>query len=539
MDDETLVDWREWGPAPFEEAAAADRPVACYLTAPWCTWCAEMDREVWSNPTVAANLHDDFVPVRVDADRHPDVRERYQPGGFPATAFLTPEGEVLSATTYLGLEGMRSVLERVREAWDARGDRSPGQVPRALREAPPAGDLSEAVVTHAREQVAAAFDEEFGGWGTDAKFPLPRTVEFALARDRDRALRTLEAIRTHLYDTYDGGFFRYAEARDWSDPHREKLTDETAAICRAFASAYLVTGDAAYRDPAEGTVEYLTTTLWTGEAFAGSQAGDADYYRLEPTEREAADPPAVDDTVFADRNTLAAAACLRVAAVTDHEGARRYAERALEHVRDHLIDGGRVAHFAGGPGGLLGDQARTLAALTTAAQVLGPQYLPAARSVADWTGEHLWDGEAGAFRDRPAGEAPALLARPLYPLDPTVDLADALVDLSVLTGEAGYRERAREALSAFAGAADRMGVDVAAYATATARVLDPPLAIRVADDPGSDLHRAALRMADHEKVVVPDADGERGTATVDGGELAATPAELEARVAAARDGRAE
>jgi len=432
---------------------------------------------------------------------------------------------------------MRSVLARVREAWDAP-DRDAGRVPRALRERPPAGSLDASVVEHLREQVRAAFDGEFGGWGTGAKFPLPRTVEFALTRGggdgRELARRTLEAVRTHLYDTYDGGFYRYAGARDWSDPHREKLTDENAALARAFASAYLHTGETAYRDTAVGTAEFLTTTLWTGEAFAGSQAG-GDYFALEAGEREARDPPPVDATVFADRNGLAVEACLRVAALTDHEGARRAAARALEHVTGALVDGGRVAHYEGGPSGLLVDQTRVLGGLTAAAQVLGPGHVATARQVADWTLEALADG-SGALRDRPDEDGPALLGRALYPLDPAVELADALVDLSVLAEETAYREAARGALAAFAGAADRMGVEVAGYGDVAARLLDDagPLTVRVADDPGSDLHRAALRIADRGKVVVPCADGEPGTATVNGGRPAGTPAALEARVADAR-----
>ncbi|MFC7156686.1 DUF255 domain-containing protein [Halomarina halobia] len=530
MNDETLVEWREWGPAPFEEARAADRPVLLTLTAPWCHWCDRMDEEAYANPSVAANVHDDFLPVRVDIDRHPRVRERYQMGGFPSTVFLTPGGDIITGATYMSTESLRQVLDRVRETWDERGEAA-GRVPRALQDPdPPRGELDGEVEGHMLEQVRDAFDEEYGGWGVDAKFPLPSAVGFALKRDRDRATRTLDAVYTHLYDTYGGGFYRYATERDWGDPHREKLLDENAAVLRAFANAYLYTGEEAYRDPALGTRDYLTTTLWTGDAFAGSQAG-GDYYTLEPAERESADPPRVDGTVFADRNGLAIDALLRLHAYTDDEAAGRYAERALDHVRETLVDGGEVAHYDGGATGLLSDGARLLGALATAAQVLDPSYVDDARAVADRTIERRL--EDGTFADGPA-DGPGLLSRPLRPLETTVELADALVDLSLLTGRAEYRTVAREALSAFAGARHRMGVEVAAYATAASRIVRPPLVIEVADDPGSDLHRAAWRVADHEKVVVPNADGEAGTARVlvDGERSAPaeTPEELGRRV---------
>jgi len=531
---DTLVEWRAWGPAPFEEARASDRPLLLYLTAPWCTWCAEMDREVWTDPGIAANVHDGFVPVRVDADRRPDVRERYQPGGFPATVLLAPSGEVLAGSTYLGPDGVRSVIERVRNVYAERGADA-GRVPRAVRERPPAGDPT-GVVAAMRDRVEKGFDPEFGGWGTDRKFPLPRTVEFALTRVPGAATRTLEAIRTHLYDTYDGGFYRYALERDWSEPRREKLAGENAGLARAFANAYAVTGEESYRETAAGAVDYLTTTLWTGRAFAGSQAG-GDYFTLDPDERAAATPPAVDSTVFAGRNGLAADACLRLAAVDGGAAdAARRAETAIESVLDALVSGGRVAHYAGGPSGLLGDQARLLGALTTAGQVRGVEdYAEPARSIADWTIEHLSDPDAaGALRDRPPETGAGLLERPLYPIDPAVDAAAALFELAILTGDDRYREAARRALSAFGSASDRMGVEVAGYATAVARTFgdggdgrSSPLVIRVADAPDSDLHRAALRVANHEKVVVPGADGDPGTARVDDvDDTARSPAEL-------------
>jgi len=509
MDDPTKVEWREWGGEAFDAAARAGKPVLLSLVTPWSGECREMDATTYADPRIAANVNDGFVPVRVDADRHPRVRERYNMGGFPSTVFLTPAGRVLTGATFLGPEGFRGILDGVRRTWDGKGEDA-GSVPRALRNAePPGGSVHPGIEEHMIEQLLAAYDDEFGGWGTDVKFPLPRTVEFALVRARDQATRTLEAIQTHLLDTYDGGFYRYARNRNWRGAVREKLTDGNAALVRAFAHGYRYTGEETYREAAESTVEYLTADLWTGEAFAASQGGDESYFRLEPTDREDADPPPVDGTAFADRNGLAADGLLTYAAYTGDERAARYAERALSYVREHLVTDGRVAHYDApdAPAGLLIDQARVLAGLTTAWQVRdepGP-----ALAVADWTVEHL-QADSGAFRDGPTGGA-GLLDRPLYPLDTTVEAADALFEVALLSGENRYRERAREAVAAFGNATDRMGVEVAGYAATAARLLRPRV-VEVGAPARSDLHRAALRLADHETVVVPAADVPGGKA---------------------------
>jgi uncharacterized protein YyaL (SSP411 family) len=535
--DVTKVEWREWGAEAFEVAERRGAPVLLALTTPWSADCREMDETTYAEPRIAANINDGFVPVRVDADRHPRIRERYVMGGFPSTLFLTPAGEILSGATFLGPAGFRGILDSVRGAWDARGEAA-GSIPRTLTEAaPPGGTLSERVEEHMVEQLLAAYDDEFGGWGTDVKFPLPRTIEFALVRAPDQATRTLEAIQTHLLDTYDGGFYRLAHNRNWRDARREKLVDENAAVLRAFAHGYRYTGEESYLETATSTLEYLTTTAWTGEAFAASQAAADDYYTLEPTEREAADAPTVDETVLADRNGLAIDALLALAAYTDDERARSYARRARDHVVETLVDAdGRVTHVAPEaagtdepvPSGLLLDQARLLQGLTRSWAVLGEP--GPAEAVADWTIEHL-QHESGAFRDGPQAGA-GLLDRPLYPLDTTVECADALLTLSHLAGEERYAAAARDALSAFAGAADRMGVEVATYASAVARTLDPQV-VAVATPAGSDLHRAALRLADHETTVVPAADGPAaGTAEVRSADqrrgTAEAPAALEA-----------
>jgi len=233
---------------------------------------------------------------------------------------------------------------------------------------------------------------------------------------------------------------------------------------------------------------------------------------------------------------MAVDALLTYHAYTDDERARGYAERALEHLRSERLEDGVPVHYRDGaetgPRGLLGDAAQMMAALTTAREVLGADTLADARTLADATIEQLHD-ERG-FVDGPV-EGPALLDRPLRPIDDNYEMAAALLDLHALTGVDRYREAARDAIAAFAGARDRMGVQVAGYGSVAARLVGPTLRIEVGTPAGSDLHRAALRVGDHEKVVVPAVADLDGTARVIVGETVsdpvATPRALADRVA--------
>ena len=550
MTDGTRVEWRDWGHEAFAEADDRDCPVLLSLSATWCEGCHEMDATTYAEPRVAANVNEWFVPVRVDIDRHPRVRERYNMGGFPTTAFLTPDGALLTGAGYLGVDGMRQVLESVQTMWGAEG-REAGRVPRALNgDRPPAGELTEAVENHLAGQLEQQYDAEYGGWGTDAKFPLPRTVEFGLKRDRERALRTLDAIRDHLTDDVAGGFFRFAGSRDWSDIAYEKPADTNAAVTRAFANAYLYTGDDAYRAPAAAAIEFLTDDLWTGYGVGGSLGpglGRA-YYAAPAADRADLDPPRRDLTVFAGANALAADALLAFAAYTDHDRAREYGRRILDELERDLIDAetGTVTHYRAndevGEADLLADVARVVEAYVRGAGVLG-EGAAVARAVADRAIERLHVD--GSFVDGPRSGA-ALLDRPFRPLDGNVALASALVDLAALTGADRYRAVARETAESFAGATDRLGVQVAGYGSLVGRLRRGTTVVAVGTEPGSDLHRAAWRIADHEKVVAPNAHHDdattprtvsEGTAVVIGSPdgvvsaPATTPDELMTRVA--------
>ena len=67
-----------------------------------------MDRESYDDPEVAQIVNEHFVAIKVDRDERPDIDSRYQAavqaisgqGGWPLTAFLTPDGQPFFGGTY-------------------------------------------------------------------------------------------------------------------------------------------------------------------------------------------------------------------------------------------------------------------------------------------------------------------------------------------------------------------------------------------------------------------------------------------------------
>ena len=119
-----MIEWLPWGADAFARAAREGKPVLLSITAAWCRACHEMDRTTYADPGVAALIRDRFVPVRVDTDRRPDINERYNLGGWPTTAFLTAGGEVVTGGTFVPVDRMAGVLDRVAAAYDALSNRA-------------------------------------------------------------------------------------------------------------------------------------------------------------------------------------------------------------------------------------------------------------------------------------------------------------------------------------------------------------------------------------------------------------------------------
>jgi hypothetical protein len=299
------VDWYPWSDAAFAAARSADRPILLDIGAVWCHWCHVMDGESYEDPALAAYLNAHFVCVKVDRDERPDVDTRYQravqtlagQGGWPLTAFLTPDGDVFYGGTYFPPDGkfarpgFRAVLERVLDAFRAQrpkvlesATQLRSHVAGTLTEGAP-GDITPALLDAATEQMTRAFDFRHAGFGTQPKFLHPSTLDFLLARWwdtgeawlRDLVEQTLTAMaRGGVHDQLGGGFHRYATDARWIVPHFEKMAYDNAELLKVYLHAYAAFGAPLYREAAEGIVRWNLDVMCDleGGGFAASQDAD-------------------------------------------------------------------------------------------------------------------------------------------------------------------------------------------------------------------------------------------------------------------------
>ncbi len=125
------IQWNEWGEEAFATAKRENKPILLDIGAVWCHWCHVMDRESYDDPEVAKIVNERFVAVKVDRDERPDIDSRYQvavsaisgQGGWPLTAFLTPDGKPFYGGTYFppdenyGRPSFKRVLSSIADAY--------------------------------------------------------------------------------------------------------------------------------------------------------------------------------------------------------------------------------------------------------------------------------------------------------------------------------------------------------------------------------------------------------------------------------------
>ena len=197
------IQWHEWGDEAFAAAKRENKPMLLDIGAVWCHWCHVMDRESYDDPEVAAIVNEHFIAVKVDRDERPDIDSRYQAaisavsgqGGWPLTAFLTPDGKPFYGGTYFppndgyGRPSFRRVLLSIANAYkEKNGDvmeqakMVESTIAQAESFAGRSGRISAGIITTIQESAFKMFDPQHGGFGQAPKFPHPSALDLLIER---------------------------------------------------------------------------------------------------------------------------------------------------------------------------------------------------------------------------------------------------------------------------------------------------------------------------------------------------------------------
>ena len=302
------IDWHEWGAEAFAKAERENKPVLLDIGAVWCHWCHVMDRESYENAATAEVINEHFVAVKVDRDERPDVDTRYQAavstisgqGGWPLTAFLTPEGKPYFGGTYFppedryGRPSFQRVLLTMADAFhNQRADvnESADGVMLAIEEnesfsgraGNPGSPLLEKLIDSAVQQ----FDERNGGFGSQPKFPHSAAIDLlidAASRGGDLAdpARNVVTVTLHkmaaggIHDQLAGGFHRYSVDERWIVPHFEKMAYDNSELLKNYVHAFQSFAVPEFARVAKGILRWMDEVLSDREhgGFYASQDAD-------------------------------------------------------------------------------------------------------------------------------------------------------------------------------------------------------------------------------------------------------------------------
>ncbi len=474
---EYKIKWYDWSEEAFERAKAEGKPIFLYITAVWCHWCHKLRDDTLNNDEISKIVEENFIPIRVDTDRRPDINERYNMGGWPTVAVLTPDGATITGGTYFPPAQMKVFLNNAINFYKENKDNI--RIGRYEQPQERYAELNESMIADIADIVVSYFDADYGGFGREPKFPMPEALELLIMlHKKDKHFTKMVTITLDkmaaLADKYAHGFFRYSVTQDWRHPHYEKMLETNAKIIVNYLHGYQITANEKYREIAEQTISYIINTLSDGTVFFGSQDadGEEEYYGKTLEERKKLPEPYIDKTVHTNWNAMMISALLEASVILDNNEYKKIALKTIDFLLDNCFDKCMYHYFDGENHlpGLLSDQIYFIRALLDAFEITQDRkYVELAEKIAVWCLSNLKYGKG--FFDRVKGDV-GNLAISNKPITENSMAADCFLRLAFFTGNEEYRKIAEEVLSAFSFSHVDYGIHAAPFALALEKFLN-------------------------------------------------------------------
>ncbi len=490
------VKWLRWNRSSFTKSQELDIPILLGISAVWCHWCHVMDETTYSNKKVVEHINKNFVPIRVNRDRRPDIDKRYNMGGWPSTVFLTPDGEILTGGTYIPPQQMIFLLKQVSRAYQNNKnelktkiksikDKQQKQTQQLVMDE---GEFY-SVINNLTFEITSQFDPVHGGFGSAPKFPHSYALRFILLeyflKGHNAALNMVKKTLTKMgeggiYDNEEGGFFRYSTTNDWSVPHYEKMCEDNAKLLINYLEASQITGEIEFKNKARGVLEYVNSKLRNKETggFYGSQDADEVYYKLNLSERSRKIPPTIDQTIFIDWNAMMSSAYLLASVIFEDQTYQNFALKTIDYILQMFNPRNGIRHYFDEENndcsGFLTDQAQMTKCLIDCYQITSNQkFLNVAENIAEFMIKNLWDENGGFYDKTKKDNAFGALKNLDKPLIENSIVAESFLRLYHLTENSTYLEKAKKTLNYFATNYNRYGITGATYGLAIELYLHP------------------------------------------------------------------
>ncbi|KAG4075213.1 hypothetical protein HA402_015460 [Bradysia odoriphaga] len=350
------ISWLEFGQAAFDRASTQHKPVLLDLGASWCHWCHVMDDSTYENPAVISYLSQNYICIKANQDKRPDLYAKYKDYGWPATIIFHEDGrELLKEAGYFPPAEFLMLLQKT-----YNGYRYTAPLKKKVENKIVPGQWSTATANFVRNNFFSYFDMTYGGYDMQQHFLEYDGIEYALrhAKTNPRLKKWLSLTihgSYHINDPAWGGVYQYSTNGDWNHPHFEKILSIQARYIKIYSQYFIATKDSSALQKADQIIAYLNTFLYNGQQLyynsqdadlkAGQHAGS--YFSLPSNERYQQGIPGIDSTCYAKENAQLADALMYRYEATKDEKYLIMAQKMLQSLQAfRQPDGGYVHDHA-------------------------------------------------------------------------------------------------------------------------------------------------------------------------------------------------
>ncbi len=284
------VNWYPWSEEAFSKARSEDKPIFLSIGYSTCHWCHVMERESFEDNEVASVLNEKYISIKVDREERPDIDNIYMEvcqaltgsGGWPLTILMTPDMKPFYAGTYFpkisygNHNGIMELLNKAYDKWKENKSEilnSAEEITRIIREYRddnPHQEIDKQIFEKAFNTLEMSFDKNYGGFGSQPKFPSPHQLLYLLRYGiYNNVQKAIDMVEKTLVSMYKGGIFdhigygfsRYSVDKKWLVPHFEKMLYDNAFLTIAYTELYQVTHKKLYKEIAEKIIKFVLSEM--------------------------------------------------------------------------------------------------------------------------------------------------------------------------------------------------------------------------------------------------------------------------------------
>ena len=397
----------------------------------WCHWCNVMENTTYRNRKVIELIKKYYIPVRVDADKYPDINKKYNQGGLPSTLILDKNGNIVFGGIYIPPDDMIKVLSKFAkmtpqeiQEYVEKNKKIQEQRFKRFFKKTKEKEINPTLIDITYQVLSRKFDEFYGGIMGAPKFPNEELPYFLMLHSlfnnstNSHLVKTLDGY-SKLIDPVEGGIYRYGTMEDWSEPHYEKLLKDQGELSVLFFDSYSFLKDRKYLEYANKILDFAKNKLYDKKTglFFNSQGADIidehgtilvtgeDFFTKSKEEREeiiksVGYAPNIDKTIYFGNNSLIAKALFYSYVFNNNLEDLRIAETVLKNIEKYGLTKNGIKHAKDIDKYYLNGQVYYLEALITAYQITGKkEYFNKILNFSNLMIKKFYSKEVGIFTD--------------------------------------------------------------------------------------------------------------------------------------------